>query len=114
MAFKLSIDEDLLLIRTSSSILNDILFFKHWSYALELPISRIDSVHLEKRAGIDTLVVHKKPKSGEQETKSIPVSLFKAKKNQKEFLKDRLNWIVREHPTYPEIKEALTSYNLVK
>lgn len=98
------------MIQTTPSVLNKMFFFKNWTYALELPLKRISGVHFEKRAGISTLVVHKKTRAGGE--KQIPVSLQKARQNQIEFIKESLPWIVDRKPTYPEIKKTLSFYQL--
>ena len=108
MAFKLSIDEDLFLIRTSPSLLNRLFFFKHWSYAIELPVRRIDRVEWETRLGVDTLVVIKKTKEGDE--KSIPISLAKASGAQKRFIREALPKIIQEHPPMNKIKSLRNQY----
>jgi len=107
-SFKLSIDEDILLIRTSPSVLNNIMFLKHWSYVIELPVQRIASVEVERRAGILTLVVVKKSKNGTE--KRIAVSLLKASKKQVNFIKYALPKIIEQHPSMHEINEYVNDY----
>jgi hypothetical protein len=106
--FKLSIDEDILLIRTSPSILNGILFFKRWSYVLELPVHRIARVELERRAGILTLIVVKISKDGRE--KHIAVSLLKASRKQVNFIKNALPKIIENRPNMHEINEYIADY----
>lgn len=106
--FKISIDEDLLLIRTSASILNYIFFFKYWSYALELPVHRIARTEVKRRAGILTLIVVKKSNQGQE--KHIAISLLKASKKQVEFIKNALPRIIEDRPPMTEIKEYKQEY----
>lgn len=107
-AFKLSIDEDLLLVRTSPGILNRLLFFKHWSYALELPVNRIVRVEVERRAGILTLIVVKKSKQGKE--KHLAISLLKANRKQVQFMKNALPGIIENHPPMNEISKQISKY----
>jgi hypothetical protein len=107
-AFKISIDEDILLLRTSPSMLNRLIFFRHWSYALELPVKRIIETKVERRAGILTLIVVKKSKEGPN--KNIAVSLAKANKKQVRFLKIALPQIIADKPPMPKIKEYINTY----
>ena len=106
--FKLSIDEDILLIRTSRSVLNSIMFLKHWSYAIELPVQRIARIEIERRAGILTLVVVKKSKKNTE--KRIAVSLLKASKKQVNFIKNALPNIIEQRPSMKEINKYVSDY----
>lgn len=107
-AFKLSIDEDILLIRTSPSVLNGLVFFRHWSYAIELPVQKIIETNVVRRAGVLTLVVVKKSRVGPD--KHIAVSLVKASRKQVEFLKIALPKIIANRPSMPKIKEYISTY----
>ena len=107
-AFKISIDEDLFLIRTSPGILNRIMFFKTWSYLIELPVSRIARFEFETRAGINTLIVVKRTKEGDE--KNIPVSLLKASSSQMRFMKKALPKILSNHSSMVEIKQLEKKY----
>ncbi len=107
-AFKLSIDEDILLIRTSRSLLNTLVFFRHWSYVLELPVNKIIETKVERRAGLLTLVVVKKSKVGPN--KHIAVSLVKANKKQVQFMREALPEIIATRPKMVQIKEYINTY----
>ena len=107
-AFKLSIDEDLLLIRTSPSIWNTLVFYKHWSYNLELPTRRIISTEVMKRSGILTLIVVKSTNEGPE--KNIVISLSKANKRQVAFLKHALPRIIEDRPNMHEINNYIDQY----
>ena len=108
MAFKLSIDEDLLLVRTKPGLLERLLFFKHWGYQVELPISRISNIEVESRMCVDTLIVHKFTADGVD--KVIPISVNKANKREIRFLKEALPRIIKEKLTMPKIKELQHEY----
>ncbi len=70
MKFKLSVDEDILSIKTNPGILENLIFFKNWSYRFELPMNRISDTEVENRMGVETLVVHKSMADGDR--KCIP------------------------------------------
>lgn len=106
--FKLSIDEDILLIRTSPGLINYVMFFKNWSYVLELPVNRINSVELERRAGILTLIVLKNSKDGRE--KHIAVSLVKASKKQVDFIRNALPSIISNRLPMNEINDLKRKY----
>ena len=107
-AFKLSIDEDLLLIRTSPSILNALIPFRHWSYGIELPTHKIVRTEVVRRAGIQTLIVVKNTAEGEE--KNIVVSLAKANKHQVAFLTHALPKIIADRPNMHEINSYIKQY----
>lgn len=108
MAFKLSIDEDLLLVRTKPGILERLFFFKHWGYQVELPTSRISKIEVESRMGINTLIVHKSMADGDD--KIIPISISKANKREVLFMKEALPLIIKEKLPMPKIKELQHKY----
>jgi len=108
MSVKLSIDEDLFLLRTSPGILERIFFFKHWSYGIELPVSRIVRVEVERRLGVCTLIVVKSTVEGID--KSIPLSLAKATNKQIDFIKHALPGIIENKPLMSEIKALEKKY----
>ena len=107
-AFKLNIDEDILLIRTSPSLLNRLVFFRHWSYLLELPVLKIIETKVIRRAGVLTLIVVKKSKVGPD--KHITVSLAKANRKQVDFMRHALPKIIAERPPMKKIKEYQETY----
>ena len=107
-AFKISIDEDLLLIRTSPSLFNRLVFFRHWSYALELPVTRIVRTEFTRRSGIPTLIVVKR--SADEPEKNIVVSLAKATRQQIDFIKHALPKIIEERPRMTVIKDYMNQY----
>lgn len=108
MAFKLSVDEDILSVKTNPGILENLLFFKHWSYRFELPMNRISEVEVESRMGVETLIVHKSMADGDD--KSIPISINKANKRQVRFIKEALPKIIKEKLPMPKIKELQHEY----
>jgi len=107
-AFKINIDEDLLLIRSKPGLLNYLIFFRHWSYNLELPTNRIVRLEVERRAGILTLIVVKSSKDGIN--KNIAVSLLRANKKQVNFIKNALPTIISEKPPMHDISKFIKVY----
>ena len=108
MAFKLSVDEDILSIKTNPGILENLLFFKNWSYRFELPMNRISDVQVETRMGVETLIVFKSMADGED--KSIPISINKANNHEVRFIKEALPRIIKEKLPMPKIKELQKEY----
>ena len=111
MNFKLSVDEDILAVDSKPGLIETILFFKHWSYRFELPINKISRIIVENRLGVNTLVVYKTTKSGEE--KAIPVSLGRANSNQFSFIKSALPKIVSNKLKMPEIKRLQREFHLL-
>ena len=108
MAIKLSVDEDILSVKTKPGILERLWFFKHWSYYFELPMSRIGEIEVESRLGVTTMVVHKTMADGDD--KCIPISINKANKRQVRFIKEALPKIIKEKLPMPKIKELQHEY----
>ncbi|MCT4624384.1 MAG: hypothetical protein N4A46_12235 [Schleiferiaceae bacterium] len=108
MNFKLSVDEDILSVKTSPGLLERLFVFNHWSYRFELPMLRINSIEIENRYGVKTMVIHKKTNEGEE--KNIPISLSKASKKQIRFIEEALPQIIEKHLPMPEIKKLQKEY----
>lgn len=106
--FKLSIDEDILLIRTSPSLVNMLIPLRHWSYAIELPVKKILGAEVVRRAGVLTLIITKQTGGGP--VKNIVVSLARANKHEVEFLRHALPKIIEERPPMHEIKKLINKY----
>ncbi len=108
MPFKISIDEDLLSVKTSPGLLERLFFFKHWTYMFDLPVKRISKIHVEYRLGVATMMVHKVSKDGIE--KSFPVSINKANAAQLKFIKEAVPQIIDKKLKMPQIAELEKKY----
>lgn len=106
--FKISVDEDILLIKTSKSVFNALVFFKHWSYQLELPTYKITHVKVIRRFGVLTLEVVKVSKNGPD--KHIMISLARASKKQVNFMRHALPKIIKDRPPMGVINQYISNY----
>lgn len=106
--FKLNIDEDLLLIRTKPGLLNYLIFFRHWSYGIELPTNRISQVKVQRRTGVPTLIVTKTGKDGRDQ--HFAISLLKASKKELNFITHALPKIISDKLSMPEINKLKEQY----
>jgi hypothetical protein len=57
--FKIKIDQDILELRCNNTLASRIIFFKNWTYRLELPLSSISEISYKQRFGVKTLMVKK-------------------------------------------------------